>query len=188
MKQLTIVILIIAISSQLSAQNTSLPISVGYYAPYGINPGVKIGTSFQWKEWGGEANNKRKTLSISPQIGYWNYSSYGNTIHNAFNLEGHLDYKKYFTQKVYGLAAAGLSYQMELHRAGLAVDLGTGQITSSTKIIHNLVPMATFGLGRDNDQLGYYLKGFIGQRFASTDGQNLFVGGELGLTFYLKRG
>jgi hypothetical protein len=187
MKRLTIIILFIAISGQLLAQNTNLSINIGYYAPYGINPGVRIGTSFQWKEWQNKANDKRTTLSISPQIGYWNYSAYGNTIHNTFNVEAHLDYKKYFTERFYGLVAAGLSYQMEFQRTGFVIDLGAGQVTPTTKTVHNIVPMTTLGIGRDNDLLGYYFKGFIGQRFASADAQNLFFGAELGLTFYLKK-
>lgn len=188
MKSLIIIILLVTTSGQLLAQTTNLPINVSYYAPYGINLGVRIGTSFQWKEWQNKTNDKqRTTLSISPQIGYWRYSAYGNTIHNTVNLETHLDYKKYFSPKFYTLVAAGLSYQIEFQRTGSTVDLGTGMITPTSKTVHNIVPMATLGLGIDNDKLGYYFKGFIGQRFASVYGQNLFFGAELGIIFYLKR-
>jgi hypothetical protein len=48
-----------------------IPISIGLYGAYVIQPGIKIGTAFNLKNWAIEKDDKTKSRSlfISPQIG-----------------------------------------------------------------------------------------------------------------------
>ena len=185
MKKLIFVFFTICIAINLSAQDTKLPISIAYYTPYAINPGLKIGTAFQLKTIN-TSGDKLQTLSVNPQIGFWNSSIYDNNIHRTLVADAHLNYKRYtMNQQFYGLTGIGLSYQLELQRTGLNLDLSTGDSTSDTKSIHSFIPMFNLGFGKDYDRLGYYFKGFVGQRFAISDSNSLFAGAELGFTFFL---
>ena len=99
----------------LSAQPSKSPINIGYFMPYGINAGLKIGTSFEVKTWQSKTNDKWKTLAISPQIGFWSYSVYSNNIHRTLVFGTDLDYKRYTSSgKSYGLASVGLNYHLSL--------------------------------------------------------------------------
>ncbi len=188
MKKLGIVFIVLLTSIQLSAQDASLPIHIGYYAPYGINPGLKIGTGFEIRQWENEKEQLR-TLSWSPQIGFWSYRVYDNQIHQTLVADVTLDYRYYASsKKIYGLAAVGLGYHATLERSTLGVNLGTGEVTPTTITTHHFVPTATVGFGQDfNSSIGYYFKLFGGQRFNSTVGNDLFVGGELGITYYFNK-
>jgi hypothetical protein len=164
-----------------------MPISVGYFAPYFINPGVRVSTAFEIKNWENSSNDKLKTLSVSPQVGFWNVFVYQSEKSNNWALDAQLEYRSYnASRKFYGLASVGLGYHLTLDNSDLNVNIGTGGITPSTNTTHHFVPSIQLGFGQDfNDHLGYYFKIFTGQRFSSSAGNDLLFGGELGLSYYL---
>ena len=168
-------------------QSSKIPISIGYFAPYGVHLGGKIGTSFELKQL--EIGNKSKvhSLSISPQLGYFSYFSYTN-VHRGLALDANLDLRRYASnQQFYGLAAIGLSYHSLFEKVSTAVNLGTGETINDVQTTHYFVPTFNLGFGQDpNKWLGYYFKASVGQRINTTVGSSLFVSAELGLTFNLK--
>ena len=188
MKIIIIILLTIGMSTQLSAQNF-LPISIGYYTPYGVNPGLKIGTYFEWKEWGNTEDNNRKTLSINPKIGYWNAISYSNNVHRTMLIDGSLEYKSYTrNQRFYGLAAVTLGYHLSFERVANSVNIGMGQQTPTIETLHYFVPTLNLGFGqRINDKLEYYFKIDGGQRLNTSTDNDLFVAAELGLVIHFKK-
>lgn len=165
-------------------QLSKMPISVGLYAPYGINLGLRVSTAFELNKWENSDNDKFQTLSVSPQLGFFTYQSYAN-VSNTVALETSLDYKRFASnQKIYGLGAVGLGYHAEIQQVDASVNVGTGAITNNTRTNHFFVPTVTLGLGKvPVERLGYYLKGFAGQRINTSVGSSFLFGAEIGLTF-----
>ncbi|MGK0390330.1 MAG: hypothetical protein ACI94Y_003082 [Maribacter sp.] len=64
-------ILLANLSSFTQQKDKAIPISMGLYGAYVIQPGIKIGTAFNLKNWAIEKDDKTKSRSlfISPQIG-----------------------------------------------------------------------------------------------------------------------
>lgn len=184
MKKTVLYILALLISTNLMGQSSKMPISIGFFAPYGINLGLKVGTALELNKWENSDSDKFQTLSVSPQLGYFTYQSYEN-ISNTIAVETSLDYRRYTNnQSFYGLGAVGLGYHAELQRVDASVNVGTGAITHNTRTNHYFVPTAILGFGKvPVKRLGYYFKGFVGQRINPSVGNALLFGAELGLTF-----
>lgn len=187
-KKILVYLILLFISSNVIGQSSEIPISVGYFAPYGLNIGIKASTAFEINNW--EDNAKLSTLSISPQVGYWSAFAYGNDVNNSLVLDAQLEYRRYnANQTFYGLASAGLGYHLTLENSTIGVDIGTGQLNPSTTTSHHFVPSINLGFGKDfSDKLGFYFKAFTGKRFSSSVGNDFLLGGELGLTFYIIKG
>ena len=98
MKNTIVFIVLLFTSSLLFAQTPKkgIPLSVGYYGHFLIQPGVKIGTHFNFKEWETENVGKKgafiksKNLFVSPQIGY--FARPKNNINLLINAD--VGYKK----------------------------------------------------------------------------------------------
>jgi len=186
MKKIIIYTIVLLVSANLMGQSSKMPITLSYFAPYGINPGLKIGTSHTAKEWRTNAETRLQKLEVSPQVGFWSASAYSNNVHRTFLLDAQLEYRLYTkNEKRYILASVGLGYHLSLESPDLNVNLGTGEINRNRNIAHHFVPTFNAGFGHDlTDKIGYYFKAFVGERFNST-GNDLLFGAELGLSFYL---
>ena len=188
MKKTVIFLFIILIGSNIIAQDKTIPIDIGYFAPYLIHVGGKIGTSFELKNWKPDNeldSQKTHSLSISPQIGYF----VNPDVQKNLLINSELVYKrKKSISKMYLTSSIGLGYMLGIQNQGGTVSLAKGTIERETKAINYLVPTLSIGFAKDPQKIvGYYLKGFYGRKISSQVKDSAFFGLELGLKINLKK-
>ena len=184
MKKNTLFLLVSIWSLYAWGQQKSLPIHVSYYAPYFIQFGGKIGTTHSLKSWKAEEKLRTQEIKLSPELAYFsNPKVQRNGMLNAIvTYTSRKDMGNLYP--TYGL---GLGYMLSSQRQGGAVNLGTGEIEYTNKIINHLVPTLNLGLAKDpKKKLGYYFRTFYGRKLTFGAENSAFFGAELGLNFRLK--
>ena len=187
MKNRLLVIIFTFFTIPLMCQIDSYPLYVSYFAPYGVQFGVKVGTSFHLKTWGfnkSDEVSKERHLSISPQIGYF----INPNVQNNILLESALDYKWYKSgRKLHFITGIATGYLMGIKKRDGTVNLGSGNISNiDAETVHYFIPTINAGLEKDpGKSLGYYARAFYGRKIASEVEDDAFFGAELGLIFNL---
>ncbi len=165
------------------AQSKPSSMYLGYFAPYGIQIGAKVGTSFEVKQWDASKSSRSFSLSVRPHVGYF---SFPDVQHNFLvNTEVVLRTRK-SAKRFAPLASLGLGYILGRQRTDGTVDLGTGKRTFNVDTLHQLAP--TIGLGFDvlpKKRLGFFLHAFYGPSLISQRANAAFFGLELGVLFNL---
>jgi|GEM_PF-1195010 len=170
------------------AQNDPASLSVGYFAPYGIQLGGKLGASFQVGQWPqeNEATAERiHKLKIQPQVGYFTYPQ----VQHNFVLNCEAVYLRTRPGRRFTpLASVGLGYWMARQRQGGSVNLGSGEITYDVENLHYITPTLNIGFEiAPKKVIGYYLKGFAGRKIGLGEPSAGLFGLEAGLTFQLTK-
>ncbi|OJJ16945.1 hypothetical protein BKI52_29960 [marine bacterium AO1-C] len=169
-----------------------LPISIGYFGHYAIQPGLKVGTEIPFKTWEKERSRKKgnvtrvKRLSINPQLAW--FTRINRDANYLINAE--VMYKTRKKEKgFYTAFTAGLGYLIQSKVESFSINLATGEKTNKQRSSsHFLMPSLGFELGGNlNSKLGWYNKYTWGQRFFSSNGNgstmSVFV--ELGVKLYI---
>ncbi len=187
MKNTIAILFILLKCSATMAQDKAIPIDIGYFAPYVLQVGGKIGTSFELKNWKPQDETEKQiihSLSISPQIGYF----FNPNIQRNFLINTELVYKrKKSPTKIYPTASIGLGYMLGVQQQDGAVNLATGKIEKNTKSINYFVPTLNIGFAKDPKKiLGYYFKASYGRRISTEVEDSALFGLELGLRINLK--
>lgn len=190
MQKTLLLLFAVLLSSNILAQTKkNVLIDLGYYGPYAIQIGGKLGTSFELIAWDSDKSNKvRHSLNIGPQIGYFINPIQKELQKNSF-INSEVLYKRQKSNNgLYPTASVGLAYMLGVQSTGGTVNLGTGNIRRTTRTIHYFVPTLNIGFARDPlKRVGYYFKGFYGRRISKqVDGSGYF-GLEFGLKIKLKK-
>ena len=175
-----------------SQNDGRLPITIGYFGHYAIQPGVKVGTEIRLKTWTKERMRKNRDIvrmkyfSINPQLAW--FTRLNQHANYLLNVEA-----MYHTQgkgkKIYTAFTVGLGYWIQSKVESFSINLATGEKTNKQRASsHFLIPSLGFEWGgRINGQINWYNKYTWGQRFFSTKGNgsamSLFL--ELGVKLYL---
>ncbi|NQX91320.1 MAG: hypothetical protein HRT74_04150 [Flavobacteriales bacterium] len=166
------------------AQKDSVSFSLGYFAPYGIQVGGKVGTTIPLQSWDVSGNELvSHHLRISPQIGYFFFPE---VQHNFFgNVETSV-LRVNSKKRLAPFAGIGLGYIVARQRQGGSVHLGTGEITYDVKTIGYFTPTLNIGFEiLPKNWIGYYVKGFYGGKFTSEEANSAIFGLEFGVSAFI---
>ena len=187
-KHLIYIALFFICSFKVSSQSTLPPISFGYYAPYGIQAGINVGTTFKIHNFIKESeteNSKVRALYLNPQIAYFENPD----IQKNIFLNTELVYaRKKSAHSFAPFASVGMGYMLSVQRYDGTVSLSDGKMEFNTKALHQFVPTVNLGFRKDpKGLLGYYFKLFYGHKLFSTGEGSALFGLELGLVFNFKK-
>ncbi|MEM6803323.1 MAG: hypothetical protein AAF696_18090 [Bacteroidota bacterium] len=165
-------------------QNFSPPISLSYFSPYLIQPGLKLGTSFQLKDFSNKEKNR--SLEISPEIAYFTQAGVSQSY--LLNADIHL-YRKIDGRKRFQKFGLGLGYLIDSEDLTPLINLGSGSLSSNEKANNaSFLPSLNYSLGILPDKgLAYFFKGFVGHKLPFSKQGEFFFGLELGLIFNPQR-
>ena len=191
MKRKTVVMIIMFVGAIMSAQSPSksIPVSIGYFSFAGYQPGVKIGSHFNLKNWETKTENRKgelaksKSFFVSPQVAFYSRIN----VHSSYLLNADFGYKRIKNQKrSYFAVSVGLGYLNQSQITEWGVRLNDG---SKEKIRENwgwFLPSASYEFGRAlNERVGWYSKFSYAYKMSSKRGNIALVFIELGMKFNL---
>lgn len=186
MKEIILLLLLIfSFNNELLAQNKDKILTFGYFAPYAVQVGGKLGLALEMTNW--ESGKAKKTkinhLEIHPQIGYFTFPN----VQNNLLIQTDINYRRHqANKKLYPIAGISLAYLLSSQKVDGAVDLATGTISPQRRGLHYFVPSVHLGIRKvPKKRLGYYGKVFYGQKMSPQVEGAGFWGLELGGLFYL---
>ena len=167
--------------------NPGVPITVGYFGPYLIQPGVRVGTWFPIKHWTKTKDGRRGpitrtgSLFAGPQLAF--FARPGN--HLSVMASGELGYRiQRHDRKVHSAFAVGGGYLAAFQIVTIGVDLSTGDKSNTREMRHYFVPTLSYALGHDvRPNFGWFLKLSYGQKFSVPIESQAMVMLELGVSF-----
>ncbi|MEO1260973.1 MAG: hypothetical protein AAFZ15_19390 [Bacteroidota bacterium] len=172
------------LTAQTSPKN--IPISLGYFGHYAIQPGLKVGTQFNLKEWKTAGDKKGKTITkyksffIGPQLGFFSFP--GN--HTSFLISADLGYKRIKSPKnKYSAFSIGLGYLAESRVLSMVIDLSDGGVNNKEREWRNyFLPTINYEFGRQiNPVLSWYGKSSLGMKLSTEREGSMSVFTELGV-------
>ena len=162
----------------------SIPLFVGYYGPYFIQPGGKVGTLLSVRDWDKSTDEKQRLhqLYVSPQLSVFTRTN--NHLSVAINAD--VGYRFITKKDLYLAPSIGLGYLISSHRMSASVNLGSGAISEyEREIRHQFLPTGNLEIGHEaiTRKMGWYLKLLYGgMLFGPTENSGLFAA-ELGMRF-----
>ena len=189
---LVLIGLLIVCQGKAQHQAEGTPISISYYGPYLIQPGLKIGTDLTLKNWqstrekGDNSFILDKKLLISPQVGFFVRS--GNNTNYFVNTE--IGFKRHkISRKSYLAFWAGLGYQFQIEVLSFTVDLSTGETVAWEKENRHYFLSALSGEygGHISPKIGWFSKYTIGIRTGGDIGTATLLAFELGAKIFLSK-
>ena len=170
------------VSLAVVAQKRNMEWQLGYIAPYLSNMGGTVGCSFDLKELGVDATEKRKTtqrLQLLTQLGYFLQT---NVSQNLL-LIPELVYRWNKADKRFFLTSSvGAGYLRSFQRQDGTLNLGTGEIDYRYDALNYFLPTLNVGLGVEPKKLlGFYFKATYGQKLNAQNEDNAFLGVSTGL-------
>lgn len=189
---LTLILLLIGISmfgqeGESMKEKTNIPIFVGYYGPYGIQPGIKVGSQFDLKTRAiakDDLITKTSDVFISPQLG--TFTRPGN--HFSLVVNADVGYKiKKLKQKLYVAPSLGFGYLTEFQVLSNTINLATGEVSKKTRDRRGyFLPTVNFEFGQDpRKKIAWYSKFSYGRKMSTRLEDSAFFAVELGLKFNL---
>lgn len=114
MQKIILIILLFGVSFPLKAQKatqSTIPISISYYGYNIFNPGIKVGTQFDFKKWNKTQEGKKgtivkhKTRFVSPQIGaYFHRKNHtGILLNTDFGVRISKNNRKFYKASSFGV-------------------------------------------------------------------------------------
>ena len=183
------------IGSQLHAQeiptvenNEKYAIHLGYYAPFGLHMGIRLGLSYPFNLWTKETKEQETRmhrLDIINRVGYFVQPN----IQRNFILDAALEYKWYTpNKKIHPKIGLGLGYMLARQNIGGSVNIANGGINFEKRSLHFFTPTASAGFEKNKEKpIGYYFNVFYGRKFTRQEVNSGFIGAELGLIVNIKK-
>jgi len=192
MKKISIVVLIMGLSFNITAQNsskTSKPITVSYWGANIFHPGLKIGTQHNFKIWSKTKERKKrgvvvknKTFFLKPELGFYNHKkNHTGVVLNAdFGVEFSKSEKKFFFSY-----ALGLGY-LQHFNSGTTYVLKDDNTISEKKMASKgyLMPTINFEYGEHYEHFSWFNKISIGSKVKYNTSFSVESFFELGIKFY----
>lgn len=192
MRNSILIFIVIVLLSNLSLvaqqQNKVIPLSIGLYNPYFIQPGIKIGTAFNLKKWEIDTSDKIKSGSLfaSPQMGI--FTRLQNHVSYMLNLD--LGYNAINNKRRFYIAPSlGLGYLITDQVLSTTIDLSNGNIVGKDREIRNyFLPTINFEFGKGmNKKIGWFAKLSYGRKISFKIEDSAFFAFELGLKFFIRK-
>ena len=187
MNKLIPLVCCIVFTANLKLKAQAPPIYISYCAPYAIQTGGKIGTSFDLKQWESKTKkdiSKTHRLQFSPQLAYFAFP----TVQQNLLVNSELIYRYNKSDKrFYPKAGIALGYLWANQKKEGTVNLGTGEISYESENLHYFVPTLNLGFGGDpKKHIGYFFNAFYGRKFSAQAENDAFFGLEFGISIHLK--
>ena len=170
------------------SQKKQIPVFAGWYGPYAIQPGIKVGVAFTCHDW--ERSNatsiKSRQLYLSPQLGIFRRISN----HTSYVLNMDFGYQRSSDQrKLYLSSSLGFAYLLENLTLSSTVDLSNGNITATDKELRSyFLPTVNVSFGKAPDQrLGWYSKVSYGRKVSKKMEDAGFFALEFGAQWALRK-
>ncbi|MFT5681769.1 MAG: hypothetical protein ACI8RZ_002681 [Myxococcota bacterium] len=151
------------------AAHAAPPLTIGFYAPYGVQPGLKLGTEVALP--GG--------LFMAPQIAA--FTRLDN--HNSAMLNLDVGYRHQGKGARYSAFSVGVAYLLSAQIVTESIDLSTGEYTTTRELRHYAVPTLNYELGWSLPAVDPYLKLSIGRKISPQVEDSMFFAVEIGLRF-----
>ncbi|MCI4669210.1 MAG: hypothetical protein MRZ79_13830 [Bacteroidia bacterium] len=184
MKKLLLFIAMFATLHSFSQESqTAVPLFAGYYGPYLIQPGLKVGTKLEL----GERTNQEeaKPLYLSPQIGVFTRS--GNHTSLVANADlGYVFKKKHGS--VYAAPSLGVGYILAQQLLDQSLDLNNGEKPNSNREWRSFfLPTLNLEFGKEpGEKTGWYSKVSYGRKISSLVENSDFFAFEVGMKFLIQ--
>lgn len=169
------------------AQTDAMPISIGYYGHYLIQPGVKVGTQFDMDLWGrGTDSSAKRRWFVSPQAGI--YTRPGNETTVLLNAEVGFRRPK-AGRPSYRAWGLGFGYLAQSEVLGMRVRLSDGATRGTERDLrHFFMPTLNYEWGRRASATwGWYVKYAIGRTLSPVRDGKMVMFVELGVTLWRGR-
>ena len=149
-----------------------LALSTGYFGPYLMQPGIKVGAEFDFGK-----------IYVSPQLAY--FSRLGNNTNGMVNLEAGFRKQK-SDKKFFSTYSMGVAYLYQSELLSSIVALGSSAIENTRESRHYFIPSLNFGFGWSvKDRLDWYTKISGAWKIAADQEGQFLLLGELGLKWDL---
>lgn len=159
--------LLTALLTSLAAH--AAPLTIGLYAPYGTQPGLKLGAEIDLP--GG--------LVLAPQAAaftrLWNHSS------GMANLD--LGYRRHRGGSRYATISVGAAYLLSAQIVTESIELSTGGYTTTRQLRHYATPTVSYELAWSRPAADPYLKLSVGRKISPQVADSTFFAAEIGLRF-----
>ncbi len=192
MKHIFSILFLTIISFSLFAQKEKreIPLVIGVYAPYTVQPGGKIGTEISFKEWKTEKTCKEttytnvKSLFVSPQIALFVRPK--NHISLLINSEVGFKYIKE-KRNLYTAYSIGLGYLNAFQIVTATVDLSTGELYDRIRERQGyFLPTINLEFGKTpSKKVGWYSKVSYGRKISMNMDDSAFIAVEVGIKLHL---
>lgn len=185
MKKSILILPFLLINTVIFAQNTSnqFPINISYYGHFAYQPGLKIGTTYIFKEWKGE--EKVSQLTVNPQVGFYFFPEMSTN----FVINTEIGYRRQHLDKPrYSTFSIGLGYMAEFQFIGFSTNIGNGNTTKKDRELHHLfMPTINYEFANQfNKRLDWFLKLSVGTKLSTQQESNAVLFTEVGVKYYLK--
>lgn len=185
-KMLLLVVIKLAVTSNLLAQIKVSEYQFGYFSPYFTNNGASIGIAF-------DASNSYKDSLSKTNNFTWQYLSelkyffQPNTSNNVMvNPEIVLKFKQADTQ-LFVSSSFGVGYLLSFQKQEGALNLATGTLDYDTQTINYFLPNLNIAFGlTPKKYIGFYVKTSYGAKLSLRNTNAAFIGFSTGLIFKLK--
>ena len=167
------------------AQDEKLSLSIGYFAPFGVNFGGQAGVVIPYKELrSSEKGTYRKRLLLNPHVAYFARPDVERNF--LINLKSGLEMRK-AERKFYFFPSLGVGYLHTVRTLGGTVNLGTGDFSRQTESINAFLPTINLELGSSAwKSFGYFGNLYYGREITSGQSNAGFFGIEFGFKYHLK--
>ena len=192
MKKTTLIYALLFTSSLVFSQNKSegLPISVGYFGNFLIQPGAKIGAQFSLNKWETEHEGKKgnytkeKRIFVSPQVAF--FSRPGNNMNLLVNADIGYQRKK-MNQGSYSAVSLGLGYLLESQVVSIVYNLSDGSIKEKIREPRNyFLPTINYEFGHAIDfKTNWYMKFSLGSKLSPNRERSGVFFIELGMRHFI---
>lgn len=186
MKKSILILTFLLINTIIFAQNTSnqFPINISYYGHFAYQPGLKIGTSYTFKEW--ENSKKVNQLTVNPQVGFFFFPRTSTNL--VINTE--IAYRiQQIGKSRYSTFSIGFGYMAESQFLGLSTNIGNGNTTKKDRqLYHAFMPTLNYEFANQlNEQLDWFLKLSAGTKLSTEQASNAVVFTEIGIKWFLAK-
>ncbi len=189
MKSIALIACLILLSSSSQGQftPTPFPLAISYFSPFAINPGVKIGTEWQFQSW--EKTKAQKdfsrqySLSLQPQIAY--FKQIGHRDNFLLNVD--LAFRRQKKERrSYSALGIGLGYVNQLQTLSWSINLSDGRRENKVQTRHHFfTPNINYEWGWFiSNRLNSYAKFSYAPWFSATAEDNNVLYVELGLKWH----
>lgn len=168
----------------------SIALTVGYYGPYVIHPGVELGADVTIRTWDKGADRRAdrrrgaltKTRSVftGPRVAFFGRPQN----HLSFMLGVGVGYRTFWDRrKVFSAWSLGASYLGTFQTISRTIDLSSGATTKRVRETQNtFLPTLTYSLGQELPSgLGWYLGLSLGRKLSFEREGSMFYALNLGL-------
>jgi hypothetical protein len=165
---------------------SSVPVSLSFFAPYALQPGVRLGVDLSFNECGSISDRRRamrRRLFAGPRLSYLTRPQN----HRTVMVGGEFGWES--TNLRRGLSSQlslGVNYMASAQITSVSIDLGTGAATNTRELQHYAVPTVAY---RFLDQIGggpeWFLGAAFGRKLSAAQANSTYFAVEAGIRFRL---